>query len=67
MKCPTKNCQGEIKVFCSIKGRPFLQKYKLITYFCPICNWRNTKVFEISNLEFEIELENRKLTNNNDF
>ena len=67
MKCPNKNCKGEIKVFSAVKGKPFLQKYKKITHFCPLCSWSKTNIFEISNLEYEIELENKKITNNNGF
>ena len=52
MKCP-KCKEGEIEKEISLKG--FFKKRKIITYHCPLCDFRNVQEFKIScrNHKFE--------------
>jgi len=56
MKCP--KCGEEIKENVSIIG--FITKKKRVTYFCPLCDFSNTKEF-IMTLD-DIRAERRKRT-----
>ena len=57
MKCPNKDCQGEIMFKETLEGGNFKKKFKKLIYFCPLCDWENIKRFQITNLEFQKEIE----------
>ena len=67
MKCPTKDCQGEVMEIINFEGLPFCKKFKVINYFCPLCDWQNKKKFQISNLEYAKEMEKLSNTKINKF
>lgn len=47
MKCPNKDCQGEVKEQTSLRGF-LLWKKKVVIHYCSICNFRNEQVFSIT-------------------
>ena len=59
MKCPKCNCD-EIKENISFKNR-FLgfRKLKIICYFCPLCEFSNEKKFELTKVDYKIEIMQR--------
>ena len=56
MKCP-KCDNEEIKEQVSIVGR--FKKKKIITYYCPLCDYKNEHVFAISKWDMQTEDLNR--------
>ena len=56
MKCPKCN-NGEVKEQISIKG--FIFKKKIVITFCPLCDYRNEHIFNLSSQDVEIENKQR--------
>jgi hypothetical protein len=51
MKCPTKNCKGEIREVITYEGLIF-NRTKKITNYCPICDFKKVHSFKINEDEY---------------
>lgn len=56
--CP-KCKKGEIMQEINYLGYIFKRKKK-ITFYCPLCDFKNTKIFDIKESEYQIELEKKE-------
>lgn len=52
MDCPSCGDDG-IKKEITLKG--FMNKKKVVTYYCPLCHFENSHEFELSREDFELE------------
>ena len=57
MKCP-KCKQTEILQEVNLKGTIFARR-KIITFYCPLCDFKNQKQFKLSENEYQAELEKK--------
>lgn len=54
IKCP--KCKIEdIKQEVNLKGYIFNRR-KVITFYCPLCDWQNIKIFKLNEEEYQLEL-----------
>jgi hypothetical protein len=56
MNCP-KCKEGEVKEQVTLKG--FIFKKKRVVTFCPLCDFKNEHIFDLSKEDTEIENLNR--------
>ena len=52
MKCPTKNCKGEIRQEVVLEGTLFSRRKKIINY-CTLCGFENVHSFKIKEEEYQ--------------
>jgi hypothetical protein len=58
MKCP--NCKdGDLKEQVQLKGITIFTRKKVITWFCPCCDFTNERILSISNDDYVAELKRK--------
>jgi len=62
MQCPNPKChKAQVRENVSI-GRGVFSKKKIITFYCPICDWQKTKEFQMTKHDLQLEVLERERT-----